>query len=403
MFLKTLIHRNSAFISVVVTLHQAGEIPANSYVLDLDAMRANARMMADEAERLGLKIYAMSKQIGRNPPAFKALAAGGIDSYVAVDMACARPIHHAGYKVGHIGHLVQIPQAEALAAAEMKPDYWTVFSIEKAKEASRACGAVGHTQLMLARIYASGDTFYTGHEGGFKAAEIVEVAEAIDALPHAEFAGITTFPALLYDPDSNDASITANVETLRRAMEHLRAAGREEIEVNSPGTTSSQVMELLASTGATQVEPGHGLTGTTPLHAIRDLPEIPAMLYVSEVAHIYNSQPYCFGGGLYIDPVFPAYDVKALVGSDPDLALETAVSVTIPPATNIDYYGILETDSKGSIRVGDSVVFGFRAQAFVTRTNIVPISGISTMQPKVEGIWNPFGQEVQWPSWEVAR
>ena len=26
---------------------------------------------------------------------------------------------------------------------------------------------------------------------------------------------------------------------------------------------------------------------------------------------------YCFGGGLYIDPVFPDYDVKALVGPDP--------------------------------------------------------------------------------------
>lgn len=99
MFLKNLIHRNSTFISVVA-LHQAGEIPANSYVLDLDVMRANARLMADEADRLNLKIYAMSKQIGRNSPAFKALAAGGIDSYVAVDIACARPIHHAGYRVG---------------------------------------------------------------------------------------------------------------------------------------------------------------------------------------------------------------------------------------------------------------------------------------------------------------
>jgi predicted amino acid racemase len=90
MFLNNLKDKNPDFISVSIALHQAGEIPANSYVLDLDAMRSNARIMADEAERLNLKIYAMSKQIGRNPPAFKALAAGGIDSYVAVDMACAR-------------------------------------------------------------------------------------------------------------------------------------------------------------------------------------------------------------------------------------------------------------------------------------------------------------------------
>ena len=139
MFLQSLIHRNHKFIEAVVNFHQAGKIPPNSYVLDLDAMQANARIMADEAERLGLKIYAMSKQIGRNPPAFAALAAGGIDSYVAVDMACARPIHAAGYGVGHIGHLVQISQAEALEAAEMKPDYWTVFSLDKAREAAEAC------------------------------------------------------------------------------------------------------------------------------------------------------------------------------------------------------------------------------------------------------------------------
>jgi predicted amino acid racemase len=131
MFLKSLIKRNPRFIETAITLHQAGELPANSYILDLDTMKDNARIMADEAGKLGLKVYAMSKQFGRNPEAFHALAAGGIDSYVAVDMACARPIHKAGYRVGHIGHLVQIPKSEALAAAKMKPDYWTVFSHEK--------------------------------------------------------------------------------------------------------------------------------------------------------------------------------------------------------------------------------------------------------------------------------
>jgi hypothetical protein len=82
--------------------------------------------------------------------------------------------------------------------------------------------------------------------------------------------------------------------------------------------------------------------------------------------------------------------------------LESFASVTIPPATNIDYYGILDSEPKGSIQVGDSVVFGFRAQAFVTRAYIVPISGVSTMEPRVEGIWNPYGQEVQWPIWDQA-
>ena len=35
--------------------------------------------------------------------------------------------------------------------------------------------------------------------------------------------------------------------------------------------------------GGHQGEPGHALTGTTPLHAVLDLPEIPALVYVSEI------------------------------------------------------------------------------------------------------------------------
>jgi len=398
MFLTTLMRRNRPFVAAAVSLHQAGEIPANSYVLDLDTMQANARIMAREAERLHLKIYAMSKQSGRNPPAFRALAAGGIDSYVAVDLAGARPIHQAGYRVGHLGHLVQIPRAEAPAAARMKPDYWTVFGHEKAQEASAASAEVSRSQPLLARIYAPGDTFYPGHEGGFPASEVVAVADALDALPNAEFAGITTFPALLLDPETHDVRPTPNLRTLEKAAGALRAAGREDIELNAPGTTSSEVMGMLAAAGATQVEPGHGLTGTTPLHALRELPEHPAMLYLSEVSHIYSGQPYCFGGGLYIDPVFPPYGVQAVAAADADAALDSLVRATLPPPSAIDYYGILASDEGRPIRTGDSVIFGFRAQAFVTRAYVVPISGICGGEPAVEGIWTPRGQSAEWPS-----
>ncbi len=399
MFLQTLLRRNRPLIAAALNLHQAGEIPANSYVLDLDTIQANARILADEARRLGLQVYAMGKQFGRNPAAFRALAAGGIDSYVAVDMACARPIHQAGYRVGHIGHLVQIPRAEALAAAKIKPDYWTVFSHDKAQEASEASGKVNHCQQLLARIYAEGDTFYMGHEGGFSAAEIVAVADALDALPNAKFAGVTTFPALLFDPKTDQVGPTPNLRTLEKAAQTLRAAGREKIEVNAPGTTSSTVMGMLASAGATQVEPGHGLTGSTPLHAVRDLPESPAILYLSEISHLYSGRPYCFGGGLYIDPVFPAYAVRALVGAEPDAAMNHVVSATLPSPSAIDYYGILEPDGGKPIRPGDTVIFGFRAQAFFTRAYVVPISGISRGEPTIEGIWTPDGQAAKWPSW----
>jgi predicted amino acid racemase len=130
------------------------------------------------------------------------------------------------------------------------------------------------------------------------------VAEALDPLDGGRFAGITTFPALLYHPQTQQAQPTPNLSTLARAAGRL---GRT--RVNAPGTTSTVVLSILAEHGATQVEPGHALTGTTPLHAIRDLPELPAVLYLTEVSHHHAGRAYCFGGGMYIDPVFPPYRV----------------------------------------------------------------------------------------------
>jgi len=392
MFLQTLLRRNRPFLQAVVRLHQLGQIPANSYVLDIDSVQANAGLLSATAQKLGLKVYAMSKQFGRNPVAFRALAAGGIDRYVAVDMACARAVSRSGYALGHIGHLVQVPRSEARAAAQMMPEYWTVFSHEKAGEASQANGQLGRCQKLLARIHAEGDLFYRGHEGGFPAGDVVAVADALDALPHAAFAGVTTFPALLFDSESRQVKSTPNLKTLERAAHALSAAGRGEIAINAPGTTSSVVLPLLAAAGATQVEPGHGLTGSTPLHAVQDLPETPAILYLSEVAHLHNGRPYCFGGGLYIDPVFPDYDVRALVGADADVILKDTVRAHLPPPSDIDYYGILEPEAGRTVRCGDTVIFGFRAQAFFTRAWIVPVSGIASGSPTVEGVWSSDGQ-----------
>ena len=77
---------------------------------------------------------------------------GGIGASVNVDMECARATRRAGMAIGHIGHLVQIPKAEADAAASFAPAYWTVFNDEKAAEAAAATAPLGRVQSMLARI-----------------------------------------------------------------------------------------------------------------------------------------------------------------------------------------------------------------------------------------------------------
>ena len=398
MFLDVLIRRNPKFIEAAMKLHQDGKIPANAYVLDLDAVERNARTFKSEADRHGLKTFAMTKQVGRHSGFCEAVMKGGIERSVAVDMACAVACDRAGLKTGHLGHLVQIPRGEAaFAASHLKPDYWTVFSDQKAREAADASKAAGRTQNLLARIQTEGDTFYRGHEGGFAAEGIVNVAAMLDELEGGQFAGITTFPALLFDQETRKVKPTPNLATLARAAEALAKAGRTAIEINAPGTTSSAVLSALAEAGATQCEPGNGLHGTTPLHAVEDLPEDPAVLYLSEVSHHHGGKAYCFGGGLYIDPVFPKYQVKALVSPEPTSNRSALLDVEIPDYSAIDYYAMIDAAGPRNPQPGETVVFGFRGQAFVTRALVAGVRGISTGNPVVTSIENGFGDKVAWP------
>jgi predicted amino acid racemase len=163
------------------------------------------------------------------------------------------------------------------------------------------------------------------------------------------------------------------------------------VEINAPGTTSTEVLETLARHGATQVEPGHALTGTTPLHARKDLVELPAVLYLTEVSHRHGNAAYCFGGGMYVDPVFPGYQVRALVN-------DRLIDAELPPPEAIDYYGRLLPGDGVMPATGDSVVFGFRIQAFVTRAYVSAIDGVSAGRPRVAGIWSAAGEPVSWPA-----
>jgi predicted amino acid racemase len=396
MFLDVLRRRNPRLIDAAIDLHQRGELPANTFVLDLDAVTANAESFAAAAGALGLTVFAMTKQFGRNPDVCRALMAGGLEASVAVDMECARATQKAGMRVGHLGHLVQVPRAEADAAMGMSPDYLTVFTPEKALEAAAAAARVGREQPMLARLYSSEDEFYSGHEGGFRAEDVVRVADEIDALDGARFAGVTSFPALVFDPFAQALRRTHNLQTLEAAAAALREAGRPHVEINGPGTTSSAALPVLAEAGVTQVEPGHALTGTTPLHAVEDLVELPAACYLSEVSHLYEGRAFCFGGGMYVDPVFPPYQVRAVVGRDADSA--QVLDAALPPPAAIDYYGQLDLTGRSGVSVGDSVVFGFRIQAFVTRAYTAGIAGLAAGTPRVAGIWSASGQPASWPA-----
>ena len=397
MFLEVIRRRNPRLIEAAIALHQCGQLPANTYVIDLDAVEDNARAISVKADSLGLTVMAMTKQMGRNESFCRAVMRGGIKRSVAVDLECALATKRAGMELGHVGHLVQIPKWEGDSAARLSPTWWTVFNAEKAAEAAAASERLGREQPFLARIRGQNDNFYRGHEGGFSASEIVAVATALDKLPGGRFAGITTFPALLFDAESRTVKLTPNLETLQQASATLARNGHREIEINAPGTTSSVTLKALAEAGATQVEPGHGLTGTTPLHVGDDLPEAPAVVYLTEISHLSGGEAFCFGGGLYIDPVFPNYQVKAIVAREPRTDDAALRAVEIPPPDAIDYYGMIDAMGPTKPAPGDSVVFGFRPQAFVTRAFVAGVVGLSTGKPVVESISHSSGAHAHWP------
>ncbi len=396
MFLESILRKNPELVDACIQLHQSNKIPANSYVLDLDAVRRNAEGIMAEAKRRRLKVFAMTKQVGRNPALLQVLKEAGVDGCVCVDMGDARAVRAAGMTIGHLGHLVQVPKAEVAAAVSMKPLFWTVYSLDKAREISDALRK-GATQEILLRVYAQGDTFYTGHEGGFPVEAVESAIAELEKMPGLHFAGLTTFPTQLYRHQTGTVEHTPNYQTVLSLARRLEEKLGRKLEINAPGTTSSFLFEEMAAAGVTQVEPGHGLTGTCPQHALGNLLEKPAMVYVSEVSHLYGGKAYCFGGGMYIDPVFDPYEVQACVGHD--RGQWRRISCAMPKPESIDYYGILQTSETDAPQTGDTVVFGFRAQAFVTRAYVVPVTGIESGHPKALGIYSAEGREVGWPAW----
>src|SRR5260370_13862011 len=182
MFLDLIRRRNPKLVEQAIALHQAGKLPANSYVIDLDAVEANARIIAEAARKHDLKVYAMTKQMGRNASFCRAAMRGGVGKAVAVDMECARATKRAGMGLGHLGHLVQVPRAEADAAAAMKPDYWTIFNLEKAGEAAAAARILARDHALLSRIDAECDLFSSGHVPGIPPASYVAIHDRYSAL-----------------------------------------------------------------------------------------------------------------------------------------------------------------------------------------------------------------------------
>ncbi|MBU3862765.1 alanine racemase [Streptomyces sp. 4503] len=387
MFLDTVLTRNSRLAETAAALHCDGHIPPDTYVMDLDAIEENAQLLAREADRLGLTLWFVIKQVGRNPELIKAIARH-IPKFAAIDPPEARILHAAGAQAGNLGHLVQIPHRALPQMLAWRPEAVTVFDTANARAVSDAAARQGMVQDILVRIEGAPGSVYPGQEGGVAPERLDAFAAEIEQLPGVRIAGVTAFPCVLCDPVSGKAQPTPNFDRALAARALLAERGHTRLKLSAPSATSTATLPLLAQLGATHGEPGHALTGTTPLHATDvDQPEKPAYVYISEVAHILaDGRPALFGGGFYPrGAITGAY----LPRSGTRLPLQHA------PAENIDYYRLLaRPDHPQAARVGDTAVLAFRTQIFVTRSNVAVVSGLSTGQPKLNGLYDPLGRAV---------
>lgn len=114
------------------------------------------------------------------------------------------------------------------------------------------------------------------------------------------------------------------------------------------------------------------------------------MIYVSEVTHDLGDTVFTLGGGFY--PRSRA--AKALIYcSGSDEPVEARVELDPPDA--IDYYGNLHVADaqRPAVHVGDTVIYAFRAQVFVSRCFVAVVEGLES-NPTVLGIFDRGGFEL---------
>lgn len=101
------------------------------------------------------------------------------------------------------------------------------------------------------------------------------------------------------------------------------------------------------------------------------LPERPAMGYVTEVSHHQAERSYC------IDPCSLFYQVAALAGPTPGRTRSRSLIPTLAPADAIDYYAKLDA----AAQPGDTLLVGFSVQGLLAQVFIDPHSLVDTRYP----------------------
>jgi len=405
-FLETAIRRNPEMIRTAAELHRSGEIPVNTYVIDLDTVKHNAEIIKKEADRTHVTSYLCAKQIGRNPLACRTIMNAGIGKAIAFDIEGIKALHRHGIPVAHVGHFGQIPTIEIQYVLEnVKPDVITVFSVEKAKQIANLASKMGKTQDLLVRIVARSHHICNPVPGGFTVDESIAVVRSISRMKGVRVAGVTTYPACDFNIRSKEYSPSANFVSMMKSARELKSElGIEVTHINAAGRNCVRTAAMLAKNGATHVEPGHAFTGTLPDMAFYDAPEIPAVCYVSEISHRVGDLPLMFADSMMttaligsIKDVVDYERIHTVVGTDPDTIIQNKVAAVPQEYWHNDaawhMYCTLLPEQNVKLNVGDTVVAAFRPQIYRApgSARVAVVSGIQRKKSKLLGLFDRSG------------
>lgn len=389
MFLDSVITRNWALVEAAVDLHHHALLEPDTFILDLDAIEHNASVLASASRLANIGLWFVQKQYGRNP-LISTTVASHIPRAAAIDYREAMQFNKLGIKLGNVGHLVQIPKRYlADLVRNGHPDYVTAFSMDYVDLVNSVAAEVGVRQNILLRMEGAPDGTFPGQHGGFTLRDIETlVSVCARRYKNVQIAGVTGFPCVAYNSKTEQPGLTPTGAIVLQATNVLKDNGIDAVS-SLPSHTSVASLDILSQVGASFGEPGHSLTGTTPHHAV-DLtqPELPAIVYLSEVATV-GRMPSLYGGGFY---------ARGNIGSS--LIFHKGghyrCKLKFQESEYIDYYRELDESTRcSSLALGDTAIMSFRTQVFVLRSNVAVVSGISSSKPKLEGVWSPIGQRIK--------
>lgn len=388
------LERNPGMLEAAIRLHQDGAIPPSTHLIDLDAVAHNATAIAEAARRSGLTAFAMTKQDGHDPHMTGVVLDRGFDGVTAVESMQAYRIHRHGFPLGNVGHTSQLPRADVQRILAMDPQFVTVYTVEAAQRVSEACVALDRTQLLYVTVARPGEE---GTEaelfGGWDEAACVEGIRPILRLPNVRVAGIAQHITIDYptQDDPHTARPTEAFFTALRARERLeRDLGLDDLRINCSGNCNAVTAGILASYGATDIEPGAALVGSGRFHALLDMPEIPAQVFVSEITHHWAGNAYAIGGGFGFvwDMDGALAPFQGIVGRSLDQARAQPLDFRGRPW--YDVHGLF-ADPNGVAGVGDTLLFTHLPQVIMERCYVAAVSGISTQRPIVEALLDSEG------------